>query len=68
MSLRESWCIIIRFLNKVTDSLIRVFFYSVDTLTGKQHPARGNWNITPHPVVGDEGPGEEITAPSFGGS
>ena len=41
---------------------------SVDTLSGKQHPARGNWIITPHPVVRDKGPGEGITAPSPGGS
>ena len=38
------------------------------TLAGKQRPARGNWNITPHPVVGAEGPGEGINAPPFGGS
>ena len=28
-------------------------------------PFRGNWNITPHPVVGDGGPGEGITATFF---
>ena len=42
--------------------------YTVYTLTGKQRHARVNWNITPPPVVRDEGPVEEITAPSFGGS
>ena len=34
----------------------------MDTLAG------GNWNITPHPVIGDEGPGKEITASPLGGS
>ena len=41
---------------------------TVDTQAGEQRPTRGNWNITPHPVVGGEGPGEGITAPPFLGS
>ena len=40
----------------------------MDTLAGKQRPARGNGKITPHPVVGGEHTGEGITAPPFGGS
>ena len=35
---------------------------TVDTHARKQRLPRGNWNITPHPVVEDEGPGEEIIA------
>ena len=39
-----------------TDASARNKHYlSVHTLAGEQRPTRGNWNITPHPVVRVEG-------------
>ena len=41
---------------------------TVPSLAGEQCPDRGNGNMTPHPVVGDADPGDQINAPLLGGS